>query len=84
MNDETCVWQAPKAYPTDGGIYQWNEEKLDWILQEIDLNVSLTGVQASAIVSSTFIIEPTDVDVGVESTSLMTSLSFSASNVSVT
>ena len=84
LNDETCVWQAPKAYPTDGGIYQWNEEKLDWILQEVDLNVSLTGVQASAIVSSTFIIEPTDVDVGVESTSLTTSLSFSADSVSVT
>ena len=84
LNNETCVWQPPKAYPTDGGIYQWNEEKLDWILQEVDLNVSLTGVQASAIVSSTFIIEPTDVDVGVEGTSLTTSLSFSADSVSVT
>jgi len=84
LNDETCVWEAPKAYPTDGGIYQWNEEKLDWILQEVDLNVSLTGVQASAMASSTFIIEPTDIDVSLESSSLTTSLSFSANSVSVT
>jgi len=84
LNDDTCVWEAPKAYPTDGGIYQWNEEKLDWILQEVDLNVSLTGVQVSAQVSSMFTIEPTDIEVSVEGSSLQTHLSFSASNVSIT
>ena len=84
LNDETCVWEAPKAYPTDGGIYLWNEEKLDWILQEVDLNVSLTGVQASAMASSTFIIEPTDIDVDVEGTAMVGSIGFySASSVGV-
>ena len=84
LNDETCVWEAPSAMPTDGGIYLWNEEDVTWDLQEVDLNVSLTGVQASAIASSTFRIEPTDIDVGLESSSLTTSLSFSANNVSIT
>ena len=84
MNDETCVWEAPSAMPTDGGIYLWNEEEVTWDLQDVDLNVSLTGVQASAQVSSMFTIEPTDIEVSVESSSLQTHLSFSASNVSIT
>jgi hypothetical protein len=84
LNDETCVWEAPSAMPTDGGIYLWNEEEVTWDLQDVDLNVSLTGVQASAIASSTFTIEPTDIDVSLESSSLTTSLSFSANSVSIT
>ena len=84
LNDETCVWEAPSAMPTDGGIYLWNEEDVTWDLQDVDLNVSLTGVEASAIASSTFIIEPTDIDVSLESSSLTTSLAFSANSVSIT
>lgn len=84
LNDETCVWEAPSAMPTDGGIYLWNEEDVTWDLQDVDLNVSLTGVEASAIASSTFIIEPTDIDVDVASTSITTSLAFSANSVSIT
>lgn len=84
LNDETCVWEAPSAMPTDGGIYLWNEEDVTWDLQDVDLNVSLTGVEASAIASSTFIIEPTDIDVDVAGTSITTSLSFSANSVSIT
>lgn len=30
LNEETCQWEAPKPYPTDGVIYQWNEEQQDW------------------------------------------------------
>ena len=30
LNEETCQWEAPIAYPTDGLIYQWNEEIKDW------------------------------------------------------
>lgn len=31
LNDETAQWEAPIPYPTDGLIYKWNEEALDWI-----------------------------------------------------
>lgn len=30
LNEETCQWQAPVAYPTDGRIYYWQEEVQDW------------------------------------------------------
>lgn len=28
--DENHDWQAPKPYPTDGVMYIWNENNLDW------------------------------------------------------
>ena len=28
--DENAQWQAPVPYPTDGLMYQWNEELADW------------------------------------------------------
>jgi hypothetical protein len=30
LNDDTCQWEAPVAYPDDGLMYEWNEEELDW------------------------------------------------------
>jgi hypothetical protein len=30
LDEETCRWEAPVAYPTDGVMYQWNEELADW------------------------------------------------------
>jgi hypothetical protein len=30
LNEETCRWEAPVPYPTDGIVYQWNEELTDW------------------------------------------------------
>ena len=30
LNEETCHWQAPIAYPNDEGIYNWNESTLSW------------------------------------------------------
>jgi hypothetical protein len=32
LNEETCQWEAPTEYPTDGGIYNWNESTLSWDL----------------------------------------------------
>jgi hypothetical protein len=32
LNEETCNWEAPVAYPTDGQRYSWNEETLSWNL----------------------------------------------------
>ena len=30
LNENTCRWEAPVAYPTDGQIYDWNEETQQW------------------------------------------------------
>lgn len=30
LDEETCRWVAPVAYPTDGLIYTWDEEAGDW------------------------------------------------------
>ena len=31
LNDTTCLWDAPVAMPTDGKVYTWNEETVNWI-----------------------------------------------------
>ena len=31
INEDTCLWDAPVAYPDDGNIYVWNEDKQQWI-----------------------------------------------------
>jgi hypothetical protein len=31
LNNETCNWEAPKPYPTDGKLYNWDEESQEWI-----------------------------------------------------
>ncbi len=30
LNEETCRWEAPTPYPTDGFTYNWNEANLAW------------------------------------------------------
>ena len=30
LNEDTCLWEAPVAYPTDGKLYTWNESKKKW------------------------------------------------------
>ena len=34
LNEQTCLWEAPVAYPTDGGKYTWNEETTTWNLND--------------------------------------------------
>jgi hypothetical protein len=34
LDEATCLWTAPKPYPTDGQKYSWNEQDLDWELWE--------------------------------------------------
>jgi hypothetical protein len=34
LNEDTCLWEAPVAYPTDGQSYEWNEETTSWDLSE--------------------------------------------------
>jgi hypothetical protein len=31
LNEDTCLWDAPVAYPTDGKFYNWNEDQQNWI-----------------------------------------------------
>jgi len=32
LNETSCLWEAPVAYPTDGHIYKWNETNRAWEL----------------------------------------------------
>ena len=32
LDEETCLWEPPVAYPTDGQEYEWNEKTLAWDL----------------------------------------------------
>jgi hypothetical protein len=34
LNEETCRWEAPIDYPSDGFTYFWNEAELDWELSD--------------------------------------------------
>lgn len=36
--DENCIWQPPKKYPKDDNIYDWDEKKKDWVLNEEQTN----------------------------------------------
>jgi hypothetical protein len=30
LNEDSCLWDPPVPYPTDGKLYQWNEETQEW------------------------------------------------------
>ena len=32
LNENTCIWEAPIPYPTDGQEYNWNETNQIWDL----------------------------------------------------
>ena len=34
LNEDTCIWEAPVAYPQDDNDYKWNEQTLSWDLVE--------------------------------------------------
>jgi hypothetical protein len=34
LNETTCQWESPVAYPTDGQRYSWNETTQNWDLQQ--------------------------------------------------
>jgi len=31
LNENTCQWEAPTKYPTDGKSYGWDEKTISWI-----------------------------------------------------
>ena len=34
LNETTCLWEAPVAYPADGQNYKWNEINQTWEIVE--------------------------------------------------
>ena len=30
LDEDTCLWNCPVAYPTDGKLYNWNEATQTW------------------------------------------------------
>ena len=32
LNEDTCLWESPVAYPNDGQSYKWNEQNQTWDL----------------------------------------------------
>jgi hypothetical protein len=34
LDEDSCQWEAPVAYPNDGQLYTWNEANQDWVLAE--------------------------------------------------
>jgi hypothetical protein len=35
LNETSCLWEAPVAYPQDENRYKWNEQTLSWDLTTI-------------------------------------------------
>ena len=35
LNEDTCRWEAPVAYPQDENKYTWNESTLTWDIVEV-------------------------------------------------
>ena len=35
LNETTCLWQSPVAYPNDSDKYIWNESTLTWDIVEV-------------------------------------------------
>jgi hypothetical protein len=31
LNEESCIWEAPTPYPSDGKLYFWDEEQVTWV-----------------------------------------------------
>lgn len=34
LNEDTCIWEAPTPYPTDGNFYYWDEDTLEWFTND--------------------------------------------------
>ena len=31
LNEDTCLWDAPVAYPNDSNLYKWNDDTQAWV-----------------------------------------------------
>jgi hypothetical protein len=34
LDESSCTWQPPIPYPTDGSIYVWDEDALNWVVDD--------------------------------------------------
>jgi len=34
LDEDTCLWNAPVAYPDDGAMYRWDEDTTSWVAVE--------------------------------------------------
>jgi hypothetical protein len=34
LNEDTCQWDAPVSYPGDGKFYTWDEDIVNWVVEE--------------------------------------------------
>ena len=49
LNETSCLWEAPVAYPTDGERYIWNEETTSWAVVVItSYYISIISVDREA------------------------------------
>ena len=32
LNEDTCLWDAPVPMPTNGKMYRWDEETIQWVV----------------------------------------------------
>ena len=32
LNDDSCLWEAPTAYPDNGEVYIWDEDTRSWVV----------------------------------------------------
>jgi hypothetical protein len=32
LNENTCLWDSPVTYPSDGKFYKWDENIINWVL----------------------------------------------------
>ena len=35
LNENTCLWDAPVAMPTEGGPFAWSEETQSWVVTPV-------------------------------------------------
>ena len=38
LDEDTCLWESPVPYPTDGEMYTWDEETTNWVAVEAQAN----------------------------------------------
>jgi len=34
LDEDSCLWDAPVPYPTDGELYSWDEDAGEWVAAE--------------------------------------------------
>jgi hypothetical protein len=34
LNEDTCLWEPPLPYPSDGNLYDWDEEEQMWVITD--------------------------------------------------